>query len=170
MNEDIARIYRAVVADAGREGITRKAATEQVVVQARPLINSGALVLDPDDLIRQMVRRVDESDGNRADHILAEIAAGQDDLGVECTPYLDTVATLGRGSRKAVRFIGRNDLIEMNEIRFGNVRAAQTAYFKGWKPQYDAWLPILVRNDTIGSAIEAGDLPAAETLFEQVSA
>lgn len=169
MNDDIARIYRAVVADAGREGISRRAAIEQVVLQARPLVESGALVLDTDDLIRQMVKRVDESDGNRADHILAEIAAGQDDLGVDCVAHLDTVAILGKGGRKAVRFIGRADLIEMNEIRFGNVRAAQTAYFKGWKPQYDAWLPVLVRNSTIGAAVEAGDLPSGEWLFGDAS-
>lgn len=169
MNDDIARIYRAVVADAGREGISRKEAIEQVVRQARPLVESGSLVLDTDDLIRQMVKRVDESDGNRADHILAEIGAGQDDLGVDCSAHLDIVAILGKGKRKAIRFIGRVDLIEMNEIRYGNVRAAQTAYFKGWKPQYDAWLPILVRNATIGAAVLAGDLPSAEWLFGDAS-
>lgn len=165
MNDDITRIYRAVVADAGREGISRKAAIEQVVLQARPLVTSGALVLDTDDLIRQMVKRADESDGNRADHLLAEIGAGQDDLGLNTPEQLDAVATLGRGRRKAMRFIGRSDLIEMNEIRYGNVRSAQTAYYKGWKPQFDAWIPILIRCSTIGVAVEAGDLPGAETLF-----
>ncbi|GAB2970075.1 hypothetical protein [Nocardioides montaniterrae] len=162
MNEYITRLYRAVVADAGREGITRREATEQVVAQARPLVDSGALVLDADDLIRQMVKRADESDGNRADHILADLANGADDLSLEVEPLLDYVVTLGRGQRKAWRFVGRNDLIEMNEVRFGNVRAAQTAYFKGFKPQYDAWLPILLKHATIGAAVAAGDLPNAD--------
>jgi hypothetical protein len=162
MNDDITRLYRAVVADAGVEGITRRDATEQVVQQARHLVDSGAIVLDTDDLIRQMVKRADESDGNRADHLLADLAAGQDDLGPEVEPLLDYVVTLGRGRRKAWRFVGRIDLQEMNEIRYGNVRAAQTAYFKGFKPQFDAWLPILLKHPTIGAAVEAGDLPHSD--------
>lgn len=166
MNDDITRLYRAVVADAGREGITRRDAIELVVAQARPLVQSGALALDTDDLIRQMIRRADESDGNRADHILASVAAGADDLGLDGDPLLDMVVTLGRGRRKAWRFVGRIDLQEMNEIRFGNVRAAQTAYYKGFKPQYDAWLPVLIKHSTIGAAVLAGDLPAAQMLFE----
>lgn len=161
-SDDITRIYRAVVADAGREGITRKDAIEQVVAQARPLVSSGALILDTDDLIRQMVKRADEADGNRADHLLAEIGAGQDDLGLDTPEQLDAVAILGRGRRKVMRFVGRTDLDEMNEIRFGNVRAAQAAYFKGFKPQYDAWLPVLLKHPTIGAAVAAGDLPAVE--------
>ena len=166
MSDDITRLYRAVVADAGTEGITRKDAIEQVVAQARPLVASGAIVLDTDDLIRNMVKRADEADGNRADHVLADIAAGHDDLGLDVEPILDFVVTLGRGRRKAWRFVGRTDLDEMNDIRFGNVRAAQTAYFKGFKPQYDAWLPVLLKHPTIGAAVEAGDLPHADTLFE----
>lgn len=162
MNDDITRLYRAVVADAGREGITRHDAIELVVEQARPLVESGAIVLNADDLIRQMVKKADESDGNRADRVLADLTAGVDDLGVDCEPLLDFVVTLGRGRRKAWRFVGRTDLDEMNEIRFGNVRAAQTAYFKGFKPQYDAWLPVLIKHPTIGAAVEAGDLPGRE--------
>ncbi len=167
MNDDITRLYRAVVADAGREGISRREAIELVVAQARPLVSSGALVLDTDDVIRQMVRKADEADGNRADHLLAELASGADDLGVEVEPLLDYVVVLGRGRRKAWRFVGRTDLDEMNDIRFGNVRAAQAAYFKGFKPQYDAWLPVLIKHPTIGAAVEAGDLPHAEALFEK---
>ncbi len=166
MSDDIARIYRAVVADASTAGITRKDAIELVIEQARPLVQSGVIVLDTDDLIRQQVQRADHQDGARFDHLLADIASGVDDLGVDCPDLLDTVATLGRGRRKIARFVSRTDLDEMNEIRFGNVRAAQTAYFKGWKPQYDAWLPVLLRQPTIGAAVTAGDLPAADQLFE----
>lgn len=159
MNEDITRLYRAVVADAGTEGITRREAIEQVVLQARPLVESGTIVLHADDLIRQMVERADKADGNRADHLLSELAMGADDLSTEVEPLLDYVVTLGRGRRKAWRFVSRTDLDEMNEIRFGNVRAAQTAYYKGFKPQYDAWLPVLLKHPTIGAAVLAGDLP-----------
>lgn len=169
MNDDITRLYRAVVADAGREGITRREATELVVEQARPLVASGAITLNTDDLIRQMVKRADEADGNRADHVLADLAAGADDLGLECEPLLDMVVTLGRGRRKAWRFVGRVDLDEMNDIRFGNVRAAQTAYHRGFKPQYDAWLPVLIKHPTIGAAVAAGDLPTTATLFDAAS-
>lgn len=166
MNDDITRLYRAVVADAGREGVSRREAIEQVVQQARPLVAAGSLVLDTDDLIRQMVKRADESDGNRADHVLAQVAQGVDDLSLDADPLLDMVVTLGRGRRKAWRFVGRVDLDEMNELRYGNVRAAQTAYFKGFKPQYDAWLPVLLRQPTIGAAVEAQDLPDLSTLFD----
>ena len=166
MSNDIVRLYRAVVADAGAEGITRRDAIEQVVAQARPLVKSGAITLDTDDLIRQMVRRADESDGNRADHVLASVAAGADDLSLDGDPLLDMVVTLGRGRRKAWRHVTRTDLDEMNDLRYGNVRAAQTAYHKGFKPQYDAWLPVLLKHPTIGSAVAAGDLPGAKTLFE----
>lgn len=165
IDQTIANLYRAVVADAGTQGITRREAIELVVEQVRPLLTSGDVVLDMDDLIRQAVRRCDESDGNKADHVLAAAAAGEDNLDLESDPVLDLVVTLGRGNRKAWRFVTRTDLDEMNEIRLGNVRAQTTAYYKGWKPQYDAWLPVLFRNPTIGAAVLAGDLPATDTLF-----
>ena len=164
-NDDISRLYRAVVADAGTEGITRREAIELVLEQARPMVERGELVLDVDDLIRNMVKRADEHDGNRADHVLAAAASGADDLGLDVEPILDLVVVLGRGRRKAWRFVNRIDLDEMNTIRYGNVRSAQTAYYKGWKPQYDAWLTVLLRQPTIGAAVAAGDLPGEATLF-----
>lgn len=165
--ERIRDIYRAVVADAGVESIQRKQAIAQVVEQCQALVRSGELTPDLYTWVSSVVVKVDESDGAKADHILAAIARGEDDLGLEADPILDLVVTLGRGRRKIWRFVSLLDLDEMDELRNNNVRSVAIAYRDEWKPQYDAWRRILRRNITIGAAVEQGDLPdVAAALFE----
>jgi len=167
MTDIITDLYRAIVADAGAEGITRREALDQLVEQVIPLWKSGDVELDPADLIRQAGRAVDESDGHRADDALAQIAAGADDLSLDADPLLDCVVTLGRGRRKTWRWIVAADLLEMDANRFGNVVAVTRNYREKWKPQIDAWLPVLMRHPTIGAAVEAEDLPQIDAgLFE----
>lgn len=169
MNENIERIqriYRAVVADAGAEPIQRLDAIEQVVQQVLPLIELGEIKPDLHAWVSNVVVRVDESDGAKADTILAAIASGQDDLSLDADPVLDLVVTLGRGRRKIWRFVSMADLDEMDELRNANMRAALRAYHKGWKPQYQAWREVLRRNLTIGAAVENNDLPTSAVLFD----
>lgn len=159
--EKIRDLYRAVVADAGVESIQRKAAIAEVVEQCQSLVRSGDLKPDLYAWVASVVVRIDESDGAKADSILAAIARGEDDLGLDADPILDLVVTLGRGRRKIWRFVSLLDLDEMDELRNNNVRSVAIAYRDEWKPQYDAWRQILRRNITIGAAVEGGDLPAA---------
>lgn len=164
--DTISRLYRAIVADSGTEGIRRADALDQLVDQVLPLWRNGQVELNPADLIRAAGRRIDEADGAAADDMLAAIAAGVDDLGLESDPILDRVVTLGRGHRKTWRNVVAADLQEMDANRYGNLRSAQVSYHKRWKPQVDAWLPVLMRHSTIGDAVEAQDFPRLDALFD----
>lgn len=164
--EKIRDLYRAAVADAGTEGITRETAIHEVAAQIQPLIDSGAIKPDVYSWVKQLCVSVDKKDGASADSVLAAIARGEDDLSTDCPPYLDFVVTLGRGRRKAYRFLMIDDLDEMDELRHRNVRSVNRSYHRDWKPGYLGWRPILRRNLTVGAAVQAGDLPQfADGLF-----
>ncbi len=107
MTDDIARIYRAIIADSGVEATDLKVALDELVLQVRPGIESGAIVLDIDDAIRAAGRAIDKRDGGRVDGVLRSIARGEDALELDDDPVLDLVATLGAGRRKIWRFVTR---------------------------------------------------------------
>lgn len=163
--ETIARIYRGIVADSGTTGIKRTDALDELVRQIEPMWRAGDIRLDVADLIRNLGRRVDEADGQRADDALALIASGADDLSLDADPVLDLSVTLGRGLRKAWRNVTADDLLLMDVARSANVRSVSIAYQTKWRPQIDAWLPVLMRHSTIGAAVLAGDLPTGEALL-----
>lgn len=165
-NENTIRdIYRAVVADAGTEGTTREQAIHEVAAQIQPLIDSGQITPDVYSWVKQLCITADKKDGATADSVLAAIARGEDDLTTDCPPYLDFVVTLGRGRRKAYRFLMIDDLDEMDELRHRNVRSVNRSYHKEWKPTYLAWRQVMRRNLTLGAAVAAGDLPVADELL-----
>ncbi len=168
-DQKIRDLYRAVVADAGSDGIHRNAAIQQVAAQLAPLIQSGEVIPDPLSWVRTVVMDADRKDGNAADEVLAAIARGQDDLSPDVTPYLDFVVTLGAGRRKAYRNLSIEDLDAMDEIRHRNVRSVNRAYHRDWKPLYDGWRAVLRRNLTMGDAVQNGDLPFEDGLFGAVS-
>lgn len=160
-------IYRAVVADSGTEKIPREQAIHMVAAQIQPLIDSGEVVPDTYSWVKALVVAADRADGAAADKVLAAIARGEDDLTTDSPmPYLDFVVTLGGGHRKVYRFLSLDDLDEMDELRHRNVRSVNRSYHKDWKPTYEGWRPILRRNLTIGAAVQAGDLPNDDALFE----
>lgn len=161
MSESIARIYRAIIADANTEGIDRKEALDELVLQIRPLVQSGDVALDLDEAIRAEGRRVDERDGGRVDGVLRAIARGDDALDLDDDPVLDLVVTLGAGRRKIWRHVNRDDLREMDSLRYQNLHAQQLAY-KRWRDEYEAWVTVLFRHPTIGDAVLANDLPGCD--------
>lgn len=163
-------LYRAIVADAGTEGTTRESAIHEVAAQIQPMIDSGQIKPDVYSWVKQLCITVDKKDGASVDSVLAAIGRGEDDLTTEGAQYLDHVATLGRGRRKAYRFLMIDDLDEMDELRHRNVRSVNRSYNKDWKPCYLGWRVVLRRNLTIGDAIEAGDLPSSDAGLFGVSA
>lgn len=164
MLDDIARIYRAIIADGGTTHVDRKAALDELVLQVRPRVLAGDIDLDIDDAIRAAGRAADERDGNRVDGVLRAIAQGQDSLEIDDDPVMDLVVTLGGGRRKVWRFVNADDLREMDSLRFQNLHSQQLAY-KRWRDEYEAWASVLLRHDTIGDAVLAGDLPSEQELF-----
>lgn len=164
MTDDITRIYRAIVADAGADATELKLALDELVLQVRPRVEAGEIVLDIDDAIRAAGRAADKRDGNRVDGTLRAIARGEDSLEMDDDPLLDMVVTLGAGRRKIWRHVNQDDLREMDALRYQNLHAQQLAY-KRWRDEYQPWIAVLFRHSTIGAAVEAGDLPTEEVLF-----
>lgn len=159
LHDAVTRIYRAIVADAGTEGIARKEAMDELVAQVTPLVRSGVVEVDPDAAIRAEGAACDDADGRRADAVLRAAAEGEDALDLEGDPVLDLVTVLGDGMRKAWRHVTVADLREMDQVRYRNLRRASDAYDR-WRREYEPWLEILTRHATLGEAVSAGDLPA----------
>lgn len=164
MTDDITRIYRAIIADAGTDATELKLALDELVLQVRPRIESGEIALNIDDAIRAAGRAADKRDGLRVDGTLRAIARGEDSFEMDDDPLLDMVVTLGGGRRKIWRHVNQDDLREMDSLRYQNLHAQQIAY-KRWRDEYQPWVAILFRHPTIGAAVEAGDLPADAVLF-----
>lgn len=160
--QQIANLYRAVVADGGVEKVSFQQAVHDVAAQVQPLIDSGALVPDTYSWVKAIVTQVDKADKNSTDETLAAIARGDDDLSLDTPAYLDRVVTLGGGNRKIYRFLTGSDFDEMDELRHRNVRSVNRSYHKEWKPKYLAFSAVLRRNLTLGEAVLAGDLPTAD--------
>ncbi len=152
------RIYRAVVADAGVDTISRKEALDELVTVVTPLVATGVVVVDADDAIRRVGMAVDDADGRRADAVLRAAARGEDNLDLEGDPVLDLVTVLGDGMRKAWRHVTAGDLREMDQVRYRNMRQSSDAYDR-WRRDYEPWLAVLFRHPTLGDAVLAGDLP-----------
>lgn len=152
------RIYRAVVADSGLDTISRKEALDELVVQIAPLVRAGKVAVDTDDAIRAAGRLVDDGDGRRADAVLRAAARGEDSLDLDGDPVLDLVTVLGDGMRKSWRHVTADDLREMDQVRYRNMRSAADGYDR-WRRDYEPWLTILFRHATLADAVAAGDLP-----------
>lgn len=170
VNENVKKItdiYRAVVADSGADPIQIREAIHLVAEQIQPLIEAGDIVPDTYSWVKSIVMSADKRDGNATDQALAAIAAGQDDLSLDVPAYLDQVVILGAGRRKVYRYLIAADLDEMDELRHRNVRSVNRSYHRDWKPLYESWRLILLRNPTMADAVAAGDLPGKDAaLFD----
>lgn len=155
--ETVARLYREAVAEAGEQGGQRQDAFMVASARVETEIRAGRLIVPTETVIRAELLKADESDGRRADSVLRTAATGQASL-VE--PDLDLVVTLGRGRRKPWRWITRDDLREMDVVRFENVRAVQDSYAE-WRTYYDTALAVLFQYPTFGEAVEAGGFEVA---------
>ena len=158
----LTNLYRAVVADSGTDKISFRTAVHEVAAQIQPMIDRGELRIDTLTWVNAVMTKIDKAEKASTDATLSAIARGEDDLGVDTPAYLDRVACLGGGARKAYRFLSAADIDEMDELRHRNVRSVNRSYHKEWKPGYLGWREVLRRNLTIGAAVAAGDLPAVE--------
>lgn len=155
--DTITRIYREALAEAGPDGADRQEILIVATARVATEIRAGRLEYELDSFIRSELTRVDESDGKRADSIIAAAATGQASFELD-ESVLDVVVTLGAGKRKSWRDVTRADLAVMNTIRYRNYKAVRDSY-QDWFKSYQAVVPVLVEFETFGAAVEAGGFP-----------
>lgn len=157
INEEFARVYRETVGRAGSDGIARLEAFEEAEASISASIRAGHMEIDLSHAVRAQLSEIDKRDGKSADQILHDAARGLLTLdGID----VELVATLGDGLRKQWDYVTASDLQRMNELRFGNVQKAISAYSK-WQANYNAVLPILFQHSTWGDAQTNGAFTAA---------
>lgn len=155
--ETITRIYRDALAEAGPDGADRQEILMVATARVATEIRAGRLEYEVDSFIRSELLRVDESDGKKADAIIATAATGQGSFELD-EASLDVVVTLGAGRRKAWRDITHADLAQMNMIRYRNFKSVRDSY-QEWFRNYRAVSPVLVEFETFGAAVAAGGFP-----------
>lgn len=110
--------YRRLVADAESDGIKRAEVVEAVIAEIEHDIAEGDLEVPP-NVIAALVRRIIEHrddqrrarQATRLDDFLAALD-GETLLG-DKDPILDEICVIGNGMRKAWRYVGIEDLMEM---------------------------------------------------------
>lgn len=169
-NSIIAQTYRQNVRQiAGTAGITanRRDAVPQAASELNRRYKAGEIEIDPYDYFLAKLYKVDEAEGKAADRVIAA-ALGNTDITLFDVD-LDVVVTLGGGKRKPWEFVTAEDLEEMNQLRYRNVRAAERAYFKEWRPAYLRLHPVLQEFATFGDAYRNGGFPPADLTTEAVA-
>lgn len=152
----ITDVYRQVVGNSDiHTGVERQQAFDQCIPRIRDMVRRGDLTIPLDDMIRAALVRIDEREGASADKVLRRLVTGEDSLAFETDPLLNVVVTLGRGRRKPWRNIARADLIEMDRIRYENLRAVQNSY-EEWRQTFPAALALVLQYGTFGEAAAAG--------------
>lgn len=162
--------YRLAVSDAGPDGTDIKAIRETVIEAMRPKIESGLITIPWEDAVRRVVANVDERHKDAADLALKAILHGQATLPWDKDPNLSVSVTLGKGQRKALRYITSDDNDAMNENRYGNIRAAVEAH-DDWRE--NVFLPLqaaLVGHWMIEDALAAGAFSEAAATAQDVAA
>jgi hypothetical protein len=159
--EAVASAYRLAVGDAGPDGTDIKAVKDTVVEWMRPKIESGLITIPWADAVRREVANVDEQHKDTADLALKAILHGQTTLPWDKDPNLSVSVTLGKGQRKALRYITAADLTAMDENRFGNVKAAVEAYDDWRENVFVPWRDALGEHWMIQDALLAGALSSA---------
>lgn len=160
-SQTVNRIYQQHLARFGTAGAQLRDVMDSARPEIRMMIDSGELSIDIDGVIDAELLSVDESNGKQADRVLAQLANGQDSLGIATDPILDVVVTLGKGLRKQWRDITSADLVLMDELRYQNVRKQQNAY-STWRSVFAPVAAALVPFGTIGDAVAAGAFNGAE--------
>lgn len=151
-------VYREVVAEAGEEPVKRQEAFDVAAERIGQLILDGVVTVPHDQAVRAALMSADERDGKAVDRVLSALSAGQESLGYDGDPFLDTVVVLGDGLRKSFRFVSLDDMAEMDRLRYQNLHRAQESYHR-WREQYEGWSQCVRRHGTVGAAVAAGDVP-----------
>lgn len=156
-------IWREVISESDpQEGTTKAEAREVAAERIRELIDSGDLKIPVDTAINAAIDKADTDDGKATDRVLRALIDGTWCMEYEDDPILDYVVKLGAGKRKPWRHVDKDDLVEIEQARYRNLRNAQNAYdeFRGY---YDQALPVLMQHATLGAAAQSG---AFDTLPE----
>lgn len=105
--------YRAVIADAGKDGTKRHEALEKVHQHASEAIAEGRLALPVDNLWRLLTKATKSDDDRTSKKVPEYIALARDIIGGDTLfdddPILDVQIPLGDGRRKALRYLSIPD-------------------------------------------------------------
>lgn len=157
--EVIASEYRKIYADFSVEAdegrVHSKEAADELVRRIKPRLESGELVISPDQQIRDIASRVRKSDGKATDVIIDRLRGGQDAIPMPAgDPALDLLVILGDGYSKQWSQVTIDDLDQMDRARYKNVRDAQNSYDR-WRANYEPVRIVLRSYATVGEAVEA---------------
>ncbi len=151
----VTNIYSDVIGEADNEsGIRCKDAFDIAVPRIADAVRAGEIEVNLDRVIRQSLDRADKAQGKRADKLIAATVRGELTI-FDSVEDLDTVVTLGAGRRKLWRHVNQDDLMQMDEVRYQNVEAAQKAY-AAWRDDFTAARKALRVFPTVEAAISAG--------------
>lgn len=123
--------YQTIVAKAGKDGLKRGDATEQIVKLIRDAVANDELVL-PVDIIAMVDRVIHERDETarraQVDHVqlVVDCISGATILGAD-DPIMDQVALAGSGLRKTWRHVSIDDLTAMAGVKLQHATDATTA-------------------------------------------
>lgn len=123
--------YQEIVADAGRDGLKRGEASEQIVKSISAAVTNDeiAVPLDITAMVEKVIHERDET-ARRAqvDHVqlVVDCINGTTLLGAD-DPIMDQVALAGSGLRKTWRFVSVDDLNAMAGVKLQHATDATTA-------------------------------------------
>lgn len=157
----VSRILQQTFAEFGNDRVQLRDVMEVAHPRVKALIESGELSIDIDGVIDAEMLAVDSAHGKLADRVLAQLANGLETLTIDEDPMLDVIVTLGKGLRKQWRHINSEDLILMDNLRYDNMRKQQDAY-GAWRAVYSPVAAVLIRYDSLESAVAAGAFGSAQ--------
>lgn len=123
--------YKAIIAKAGKDGLKRGAAAEQIVKQIRDDVAAKKITLpvDVETMVDRVIHDRDETARrSQVDHIqlVVDCINGATILGSD-DPIMDEVALAGSGLRKTWRHVSVDDLNAMAGVKLQHATDATTA-------------------------------------------
>lgn len=161
--DKVRAIWREVISEADPlAGTTKGEAREIASERIRALVDSGDLKIPVDTAINAAIEKADSEDGKATDRVLRAIVTGAAALDLDGDPILDFVVKLGAGKRKPWRNVNRDDLVEIEQARYRNLRNAQNSY-DAFRTDYEPAFAALSRYETCAAAVAAGVFGAPES-------
>lgn len=146
--------YQAVIAESAADGTSKTEASKIATQRILDAIENGDVKIDLLEVIMRAIDHADKNSGKKADKLIADLVAGRFKL-FDIDEDLESVVILGRGERKAFRYLTADDLEKMDELRYENKRRQEEAYYK-WRQVFVPCRNVVRRFEHIGHAFESG--------------
>lgn len=156
ISDAVHEYYTDALRTAGSDGTDLDDLRTVVVARVKALHGLGEITIDIERVARAELDSVDRGESKQSDKVIALFRDGYSPLDFDVDAVLDLSVTLGGGRRKLWRHVDAEDLAQMDELRYRNVRSAQTAY-EDWRQAYVPLQAILRRYETVADAARAGE-------------